>query len=77
MQIAHSLRQLSSQILEIHEGTVIHMSYIPPNFELLLGKLGTYHGTATPQALSDIAHRLSQIALSTRFIRGILGYWPA
>lgn len=72
-----ALKAVSSQILELEQGDIVVLECTPQSCRLLLGALGEYQFDTHPETLQQVSTRLDAVALSSRFLRAVLGMWPA
>lgn len=77
LKISESLKVVSSQILELDDNPIVMVDPVDPMFHMKLGTFGEYVIPTTPENLATVAARLQKVAYSTRFIKAILGHWPA
>ena len=72
-----ALAEISSNILDLNKNKPVRILVDESSVVLTLGKLGSFHSENTPEDLSQIAKRLYLLSNSPRFVRAILGYYPA
>lgn len=75
--ISQALAEISTHILDLEDKKPVQVFIDDESYVLILGKLGSYLIPATSENLNQVSLRLYQASHSTRFIRAILGHWPA
>lgn len=75
--IEQSLNILRDDILSLDAESTVELRYIDNVYQIKLGRLGTYVIDSDVRVLNQVAYRLVLLLHSPRFIKAILGQWPA
>jgi hypothetical protein len=78
-RLNQSIRQITGQLLDFNDDPepLISVMVGPNNSSIWLGQLGVYTYPTTLTALAKVTSRLSHLTENERFLRALLGYWPA
>ena len=72
-----ALAEISTHVLDIYDKFPVEILITEQHYLVILGKIGTYLISPSPENLKKIALRMYAVSHNKRFIHAILGIWPA